>query len=158
MYFWHWARYKDPKRGQCAKRMHGLALQSRWNRFGLPPLLHGPPHNGLPAIEITHPFHFKMSPGVLLGPCCNHDLGVLLRLPTIAENSGNGERDPGSASTDAAISAMLEVMGDSEYYCATYSSKDQPHIDGLLMTLAHGLKGKERDIAEAREAGKTHMH
>ena len=50
---------------------------------------------------------------------------------------------------------MLEGMGDHEYYCASYSSKDQPHIDGLLMTLAEGKLAKERDIAQAKEAGEN---
>eukprot|EP00973_Karenia_brevis_P070417 9788802-Karenia_brevis.AAC.1 len=44
-------------------------------------------------------------------------------------------------------------MGDHEYYCATYSSKDQPHVEGLLTTLADSVRAKERDIIAAREAG-----
>eukprot|EP00973_Karenia_brevis_P080895 11222408-Karenia_brevis.AAC.1 len=55
----------------------------------------------------------------------------------------------------SARNAMLEAMGDNEYYCASYSSKDQPHIDGLLMTLADGKLAKERDIAEAKVAGEN---
>ena len=48
---------------------------------------------------------------------------------------------------------MLEAMGDHEFYCATYSSKEQPHINGLLTTLQDGLRGLEKDIAAAKEAG-----
>jgi hypothetical protein len=48
---------------------------------------------------------------------------------------------------------MLDAMGDHEFYCATYSSKDQPHIEGLLMTLADGLRAKEQDLLRAKEAG-----
>ena len=50
---------------------------------------------------------------------------------------------------------MLEAMGDHEFYCASYSSKDQPQITGLLMTLADGLRSKEQDIAAAKEAGEN---
>ena len=53
---------------------------------------------------------------------------------------------------DAAIAGMLEAMGDHELYCAAYAGKDQPHVDGLLMTLADGLRSKEHDIAAATEA------
>ena len=48
---------------------------------------------------------------------------------------------------------MLESMGDHEYYCASYAGKDQPHLTGLLMTLADGLRAKEKDIIAAKEAG-----
>ena len=53
----------------------------------------------------------------------------------------------------SAIAAMLESMGDHEYHCASYAGKDQPHISGLLMTLADGLRAKEKDILVAKEAG-----
>ena len=54
---------------------------------------------------------------------------------------------------DIAISNMLEAMGDHEFYCSTYASKEAPHIEGLLTTLAQGLDSKLRDIALAKEAG-----
>ena len=44
-------------------------------------------------------------------------------------------------------------MGDHEHYCAAYSSKDQPHVEGLLKTLADGVAAKEREILEAKEVG-----
>ena len=34
-----------------------------------------------------------------------------------------------------------------------YSSKDQPHVEGLMLTLADGYRYKELDIAKAKEAG-----
>ena len=67
-----------------------------------------------------------MTPGAMLGPKSNHDLGVLLRLPDASKDLRE----------DDAISLMLDVMGDKEFYCAAYSSKEQPHIEGLLETLA----------------------
>ena len=67
-----------------------------------------PPFHGSPALETTHPFHFKMCPAMLLGPKCNHDLGVLLRmaLPEIAPG------ECAEAQTRRASMAMLEAMGD----------------------------------------------
>ena len=101
-------------------------------------------------MEIAHPFHFKMTPSMLLGPVCNHDLGILLRLckPTSDEKTA----DPKKAA-DAAIRGMLEAMGDHEYYCASYSSKDQPHLQGVLATLQDGVNAKKQDIATAKAAG-----
>ena len=61
--------------------------------------------------------------------------------------------DASSTWATAAIASMLEAIGDHEFYCASYSNKDQPHSNGLLMTLADGIRSKERDIAIAREAG-----
>eukprot|EP00973_Karenia_brevis_P047487 6593497-Karenia_brevis.AAC.1 len=91
---------------------------------------------GLPAVEINHPFHFKMTPSMMLGPQCNHDLGILLRVGrNSSAQQARSETSPEQSQQsqvdlrEAARNAMLEAMGDNEYYCATYSSKDQPHID-----------------------------
>ena len=105
-----------------------------------------PPFAGAPALETTHPFHFKMNPAILLGPVCNHDLGVLLRIPSCGATQATSEK---------LIASMLDAMGDNEFYCASYSSKDQPHVEGLLMTLAEGLRAKEEDILKAQKAGET---
>ena len=86
----YWARRVDQKKVSVAARAHGLELTPRWNGTGNPPLCASPPFVGAPALETTHPFHFKMCPSMLLGPMCNHDLGVLLRLPpatTLATSS-----------------------------------------------------------------------
>ena len=165
MLFWHWARHVDDKKKLVAKRSHGRSLHPRWNGTGCPPIHEAPPLLGSPALETTHPFHFKMTPSVLLGPTCNHDLGVLLRLgksPQQASLVGAAqqkqlkERSPAHASHDHnedAISSMLTAMGDHEHYCAAYSAKDQPHVEGLLMTLVDSLRFKERDLLEAKENG-----
>eukprot|EP00973_Karenia_brevis_P009782 1321619-Karenia_brevis.AAC.1 len=63
MMFWHWARSVDKKGNTVAKRSHGVQLQPRWNGTGDLPLHRSPPLLGSPAIETTHPFHFKMTPG-----------------------------------------------------------------------------------------------
>ena len=124
-----------------AQRSHGNRLQKRWNGTGIPPVHQTQPLQGCPALETTHPFHFKMTPGIMLGPSCNHDLGILLRCPSSVE------------SANQALTSMLESMGDHEFYCASYSSKDQPHIEGLLLTLSDGLQCKLRDIMVAKEKG-----
>ena len=60
-----------------------------------------------------------------------------------------------SASNEKLIGSMLDAMGDNEFYAASYSSKDQPHVEGLFMTLAEGLRAKEEDILKAQNAGET---
>ena len=83
MLFWHWRRCVNPKGKSVVRRVHGRDLVSRWDGAGLPPVHSVPPQIGLPALEQNHAYHFKMTPGVMLGPRCNHDLGVLLRLPVM---------------------------------------------------------------------------
>ncbi|CAK0795745.1 unnamed protein product, partial [Prorocentrum cordatum] len=99
----------------------------------------------------THPFHFRMSPAIMLGPQCNHDLAVLLRFCDIPADDANL---PGAARVAQVKASMAEAMGDHEYYASAYSSKAQPHTDGLKMTLAASLERKERAaLADAaREA------
>ena len=123
---------------------HGHELQERWDGIGTPPLRHSPPFVGAPALEVTHPFHFKMTPSMLLGPTCNHDLNCFLRLPDLeAEDSAR----------EGILNDMLDAMGDHEYYCACYASKEEPQMEGLLHTLIDGLRRKEAEIAELRAAG-----
>ena len=101
MFFWHWCRYVDEKKCPQAKRCHGLQLQKRWNGLGTPPIHATQPFTGLPAVEINHPFHIKMTPSMFLGPTCNHDLGVLLR---VCADSG--------MTKEQAVNSILDAMGD----------------------------------------------
>jgi len=79
--FWSFRRTKN-KRGQWVmKRVHGKELRKRWDRKGMPPIHTKPPHRGMPQLERTQPYHFKMSPGPMLGPRCNHDVGIIVKLP-----------------------------------------------------------------------------
>ena len=57
---------------------------------------------------------------MLLGPRCNHDLGLLLRLPSVDDLSAEN--------LDSCVQAMVDTMGDHEFYCANYAAKEQPHI------------------------------
>ena len=82
MYFWHWVQATSQKGEPTAVRAHGLPLQSRWNGTGEPPVGMVPPSRGSALLQQEHPFHTKMTPGITLGPRCNHDLGVLLRFLT----------------------------------------------------------------------------
>ena len=122
MYYWHWAKIKDPKTKKLVpKRQHGLQLQPRWDGTGAPPLLRHPPHIGLPALETTHPFHFKLSPGMLLGPQCNHDLAVLLRLCDLPEDAPDAKLDEDHVAVVKA--AMVEAMGDHEFYPGAFGER-----------------------------------
>ena len=68
MFYWHWARRLNEKKRLVAIRSHGLELAPRWNGRGDPPLCTGPPFIGAPALETTHPFHFKMSGAIFMEP------------------------------------------------------------------------------------------
>ena len=152
MFFWHWVQFRNSKGQVAAKRSHGLPLQPRWNGEGPPPICSDAPRKGLPALEVNHPFHFKMTPSMLLGPRCNHDLGVLLRLPVLPPSLFDDENHVDTKtmeqSCNEASEAMIDAMIDHEFYCSNYASKDQPHIEGLLQTLIDGVRGLDREIAE----------
>ncbi len=77
MMFWHWRIVDDGKKAS-AKTFHDMKLQEKWDGAGMPLIQVAPPHNGAPALEITHPFHMKLTPAIAAGPRSNHDRGVLL--------------------------------------------------------------------------------
>ena len=52
-----------------------------------------------------------------------------------------------------AVDAMVENMGDHEHYCASYSSKEGPHVEGLVHTLADGLRSLKADVATRAAQG-----
>ena len=154
MQFWHWVRYTDEKGNPAARRTHGLALQPRWDGQGFPPVHVAPPQSGVAALEVNHPFHFKLTPSMFLAPRCNHDLGVLLRIPEAVLEAGE---DDNSADTRGALAqavrSQLETIIDHEFYCAAYATKEQPHIEGLLQTLSDGLQRLKLETAQRRAAG-----
>ena len=112
MGFHHWSRWATKDGGFKAKRMHGLQLQRRWNRKGAPPIHSHPPHTGLPCLETTHQFHTKTTPGVLMGPQCNHDLGILHRLCEVPDDVDGLDETKIQEFHDT----LCEVVGDHEYY------------------------------------------
>ena len=93
---------------------------------------------------MTHPFRFKTTPSLLLGPACNHDLSCFLRFPCALSNA---------SPKDELVDAMLDAMGDHEYYSASCASKTEPRMEGLLHALIDGLRRKEAEIKELQEAG-----
>ena len=228
--YWHWVRQLSEEGAATAVRAHGVPLQGRARRPDAPPLHTVPPFRGAPALEVNHPFHIKMNPGIFLGPRCNHDVGVMLRIPpetwtsavsgvnvasakTVAaasssealltsvcdagvrlpraedypltgapsvaapsvplrpgppSNSGVVPDNKVAAQEDSAvqrglsseverermIAQMLEDLENSEFYCSVYASKVQPHVEGLLQTLAGGVRGLDEDIAKEIAAGR----
>jgi hypothetical protein len=113
MMYWHWVQYKGKKGLQACRRAHGLVLQKRWNGLGQPPVHDALPLRGLPVLETNHPFHNKLTPGVYLGPRCNHDLGILLRLPIKALAC---EQSPATSTLPDAAGARIvfrNVLGPS---------------------------------------------
>ena len=133
-------------------RAHGRPLQGRWDGAGPPPVSTVPPFRAAPLLETHHPFHIKMNPAIYLGPRCNHDLGVLLRMLLQYRPDGSATLHPAiappvplrpdcpttphssvtlpDAEIDAMTDALLEDLDASEYYCSTYATKEQPHVEG----------------------------
>jgi hypothetical protein len=175
MQFFHWRAVNAELKagGTLLKplRFHGVKLQERWNGSGMPPLQDAPPHEGAPAIEVSHAFPMKMNPGIAAGPRCNHDVGVLLRLPVLAanilEDGSNHAAEPLPSSTCApketacnidaatqlAIDSIVEALTDHERYCGNYASKEEPHITGLLQSLSESLRHLEQAQARQEAAG-----
>ena len=149
MLFWHWVQYTRGSDRVCSKRAHGLQLQPRWDGSGRPPVHAAPPFLGSPALEVNHPFHFKLSPSMSLGPRCNHDLGVLLRLPILPPSL----ELPEHCDVESLIASTMDTIVDHEFYCTNYATKDEPHIEGLLQTLADGVARLEADAAGRRARG-----
>ena len=140
MLFWHWAQEAKKSGERGAVRRHGHPLQARWDGAGQPPIHSIAPFRGLPALEVNHPFHFKMTPSMLLATRANHDCQLLLRLPANDLDSTTERKE--------CTQAMIDSMGDHEFYCASYASKEQPHIEGLLHTLADSVRSLEQNMAQ----------
>lgn len=58
-----------------------------------------------------------------------------------------------SDTRESVANAMLDAMGDNEFYCASYASKEEPHLEGLLQTLSDSLRQKERELQALRDSG-----
>ena len=176
MFFWHWARTVRHGRN-VARRLHGLPLQAAWNGDGDPPIHVNPPHRGKAALERTHPFQIKMTPGPLRGPSCNHDLSVLFcfwannisRTGPVAPSAETASASTSQWKTIATDTSeeksldaqaemlewMLETTTDHEYYTGGYLSKDQPHALGLLHCLHDAKQRHERSLASRRSQGQN---
>jgi hypothetical protein len=154
MQFWHWVRYTNEKGQPAARRTHGNQLQPRWDGEGFPPVHKAPPNAGTLALEMNHPFHFKLSPSLFLAPRCNHDLGILIRVPAAALSKEKGCLDDEQREAlGEMVRGQLESIIDHEFYCTAYATKDAPHIDGLLLTLSDGVSRLNAEIAERLSKG-----
>ena len=160
-------------------------MQARWTPAPpdcpatLPPLEENPSRRGMPAVESNHGFTCKFHPCGALGPCCNHDLGVLLRLPVLSEalTAKLGETlfrpsvadtaSDGIAPTRVDLSAdelaefttacreMCASVIDHEYYCGSYASKEQPKLKELLKSMSTSLHRLQDKVSEAKERGEA---
>ena len=66
-----------------------------------------------------------------------------------ANGSGNVE----CCDAKAVVASILDTIVDHEFYCTNYATKEEPHIEGLLQTLADGVRRLEADAAASRERG-----
>lgn len=126
-------------------------MQERWHEQPglLPPVIEFPPQRGMPALETNHPFTCRFTPMMSLGPSCNHDIDVLLRMPVFSEevkatleeycrtrdvaiNSKEARSNPQLgklfAELNISIEEILTGISDHEYYVSAYASKEQPKI------------------------------
>lgn len=144
MLYWHWQEYQDRNNQAAARRLHGLPLQPQLPPDCAPIHAHLP-HRGLPALERTHPFHFKMTPAAMLGPCSNHDLSVLFRFGAgLPKNARSIELDQHKT---LLLKDMIETITDHEYYTGGYMSKGSDHTHGLLHCLHDATLQHARRLA-----------
>ena len=136
----------DQKGSLRLTRTHGLELVPRWSGHGAPSLCASPPSLGLPALEMTHPFHGKMPPSITLGPMCNHDLGVLLRLPSrttfqtaVAKAAKNGSvpdsshvRKPAASGVSPRAANKLTLAETNARPTATRPTNEEGCISSML--------------------------
>ena len=55
MRYFHWRAVKKACGRQVIRRVHGRALQKKWDGKGLPPVYSTPPQRGAPGLERNHP-------------------------------------------------------------------------------------------------------
>ena len=144
MSFWHWVRCQAKTGQPGARRAHGLQLQSRWDGQGAPPVQNTYPHLGQILLETCHPFYFKLSPSMMLGPRCNHDLGILLRLAPKSFYETSSVPDISSAPRDAVISGLAEETNlKDEESAATFSQRCCAPVSASSLTSAGSLQTEQ---------------
>ena len=147
MLYWHWQECTDQNGEPVARRLHGLPLQEASAPTDL--RIHNSlPHRGLPALERTHPFHFKMTPAAMLAACCNNDLSVLFRF------GGPSNPDPiaRKRTFSEMLKDMIETITDHEYYTGGYMIKGNDAAHGLLHCLHDAVLQHARCVASASSA------
>ena len=172
MMYWHWRERpsRQDRSRLVLKRLKGLRLQPRWSvggkgsaAFSLPPVHEHPPLRGMPAVETNHGFACRFNPCGSLGPSCNHDVNVFLRLPVLSDSvKAVLEKDfeRGGAGCDVDVSAHQEFRSacaemhssalEHEFYTSAYASKEQPKLEALMLSMQKSLSYLEEEIAEKR--------
>lgn len=123
-----------------------------WSGHGAPPLCASPPSVGLPALEMTHPFHGKMTPSMTLGPMCNHDLGVLLRLPSRT----TFQTAVAKAAKDGSVPGSSHVRKPAASGISARAAKNLTHVEANARPTATRPTNEEVAISSMLEAMGDH--
>ena len=149
--YWHFEKVLSKTKEPRMRRVPGRQLATVWDGQGLPPVHAHPPEIGLPALECTWPYHFKASFGTLLGARCNHDVGVLGRLPVLTKDIEGqllGDKPFTELPPEVRGELLRELASgivDREYYASEYGSKEDERSIGLFEAFHDAtLRYKER--------------
>ena len=135
--YWHFEKVRSNTNEPRMQRVPGRELAAAWDGQGLPLVHANPPEAGLPALECTWPYHFKESFGTLLGARCNHDVGVLGRLPVLPTDietqllQGTSFKALPSEVRGELFRELSSGIVDREYYASEYGSKEDERSVGL---------------------------
>eukprot|EP00435_Cladocopium_sp_Y103_P046459 s3073_g13.t1 len=129
--YWHWKQSLIDD-AFVWQRCHGLPLHSRACVGTVYP------HENLLLTERHHPYHTRFNAALLATAKCNHDVSVLVRAPSAAENL--------DASAFAAVMASSTQL--ATYYITAYMSKVQPHLLSLWTLLRQGQARLQQELRE----------
>ena len=162
----------DEERPLKVVKLHGRPLVERWIPKNavpfqgpgvdgeLPPFIQNPPEAGKPALETNHAYHCKNNPCVLGQARCNNDIQPIFTvgeklIPLLLA----GKEVATDEDWEEAKASMLRAVNDAEFYCSEYSSsKEQPHINGLLCSLYRAMQSVQENLAQRKaETGEEHV-
>ena len=174
MLYWHWRNVESKKHKDKMvwKRFRGRMLHKRWQPTSynpeslLPPVEILPPQRGMAALETNHGFTCRFNPCFSLGPVCNNDVNVLLRLPILSEKLQEKmrkmlqQRDEDEDFTDEELkefsnccAEMHSAIVEHEFYCSAYASKEQPKLKELLGAMHTSLDSLDKAVEEQKRQG-----
>ena len=119
-----------------------------WQRcHGIPPVHHAcvgdlPPFDGIFRTERYHPFHTRFNPAMLSTCKCNHDVNILVQIPSAAADMDRADF----------AACMATSVRTATYYVTAYMSKVQPQITNLWQLLARGQSRLAADLQEMAAA------
>ncbi len=157
--FWYWRCITKEGQKPKWKRTHGKELREHWDGNCAPPIGKVEPELRKPLLERTHPFHSKFNYPLLGAARCNHDVGILLRLPVaiaecFSDALGTFRDQPTTDQIEQAILEMACAINDADFYCSEYTSKEQPHLDNLYTSFANGLARLFQDLESMDESAR----